>query len=48
MIVHCINTGCPEFEVDKDNPSDFPVEEISCGKCGQPVAEHVTAREDES
>lgn len=35
--VVCPNPDCPEHNVPKDNPADFPIEEIRCGNCGEPV-----------
>ena len=39
MNVICVNEECSEHNVEKDNSFGFPVEEIRCGKCGQPVEE---------
>lgn len=38
MNVICTNEECEEFEVLKD-AGPFRADEISCGKCGQPVEE---------
>ena len=37
--VACVNTDCPEHEIPKENPDDYPVEEIHCGGCGGEVVE---------
>jgi hypothetical protein len=39
MNVYCTNPDCPEFEIAKGNPMEYPPEVISCGGCGLPVAE---------
>ena len=33
----CVNSECPEHAQPKTNPSDYPIEAIRCGACGQPV-----------
>lgn len=38
MTVQCVNAECTEFEIPKTGP-DFPIADITCGKCGGPVEE---------
>jgi hypothetical protein len=39
MNVICVNPECPERDVPKSNPANFPVAIIRCGECGQPAEE---------
>lgn len=42
--VVCANTECPEHEIPKANPMNYPPADIICGACGQPT-EGVTMSE---